>query len=112
MLIFSATAEVKNAAGFDFFAASRPARTILLRSPAGASAGKPGGMMSSKMHGSPAFAKCAAMREPIVPAPRTNAFSMRCSITGLYRAVYFKPTGYKTSKRRSNLRITSANALK
>ena len=28
--------------------------------------------MSSKTHGSPAFAKCAAMRAPIVPAPSTD----------------------------------------
>src|SRR5260370_1180116 len=75
--IFSAIAAVKNAAGFDFFAASSPARTILLRSPADASAGKFGGTMSSKMHGNPAFAKCAAILEPIVPAPSTTAFSMR-----------------------------------
>jgi len=75
----SARAAVKNAAGLDFFAASKPARTILLRSPAGASAGKFGGTMSSKMQGSPAFAKCAAIREPMVPAPSTTAFSMRRS---------------------------------
>jgi hypothetical protein len=76
MAIFSASAAVKNAAGFDFFAASSPARTTLLRSATGASAGKLGGTMSSKIHGSPAFAKCAAIREPIVPAPSTTAFSM------------------------------------
>jgi hypothetical protein len=40
--------------------------------------------MSSKMQGSPAFAKCAAIREPIVPAPSTTAFSMRRFIVGLY----------------------------
>src|SRR5713226_1894368 len=53
MAIFSASAAVKNAAGFDFFATSNPARTILLRSPDGASGGKFGGTMSSKMHGNP-----------------------------------------------------------
>src|SRR5258708_37796696 len=80
----SARAEVKNAAGFDFFAASSPARTILLRSAAGASGGKFGGTMSSKMHGSPALAKCAAMREPIVPAPNTTAFSIRRFMEALF----------------------------
>src|SRR5881275_88312 len=83
MLIFSASEGVKNAAGFAFLAASNPARTILLRSACGASAGKFGGTISSKTHGSPAFAKCAAIREPIVPAPNTTAFSMRRSITNL-----------------------------
>jgi len=73
----SASEAVKNAAGFDFLAASSPARTILLRSAGGASAAKFGGTISSKMHGKPALAKCAAMREPIVPAPSTTAFSMR-----------------------------------
>src|SRR5260370_29757018 len=82
--ILSASAAVKNAAGFDFFADSNPARTILLRSAAGALAGKLGSTISSKMHGSPAFAKCAAIREPIVPAPSTTAFSMRRFIVDLY----------------------------
>src|SRR5216683_5386401 len=104
--IFSASAAVKKAAGFDFFAASNPARTILLRSPAGALAGKFGGTMSSKMHGSPAFAKCAAIREPIVPAPSTTAFSMRRFIarlfTGFMRPSYVAGTGYKTGMRGSN----------
>jgi len=81
--ILSASDAVKNAAGFDFFAASNPARTILLRSAAGAPAGKFGGTMSSKMHGNPALAKCAAIREPIVPAPSTTAFSMRCFMARL-----------------------------
>jgi len=57
----------KNAAGFDFLAPSSPAAAILLR--AGPSAS--GGTMSSSMEGTPALAKCAAMRAPIVPAPRT-----------------------------------------
>ncbi len=88
MPIFSASAAVKNAAGFDFLAASNPARTILLRSPAGASAAKFGGTISNKMHGSPAFAKCAAIREPIVPAPSTTAFSMRRFMARLFYRIY------------------------
>src|SRR5439155_5852814 len=84
-----ASAAVKKAAGLDFFAASNPARTILLRSELGASAGRFGGTMSSRMHGKPAFAKWAAIREPIVPAPNTTAFSMRrfmaCLFTGFTR---------------------------
>src|SRR5258705_5474456 len=104
--IFSASAAVKNAAGLDFFAASKPARTILLRSPAGASAGKFGGTMSSKMQGSPAFAKCAAIREPMVPAPSTTAFSMRRFIArlliGFTMLGLFEGTGYRTGKRGSN----------
>src|SRR5229473_2193466 len=99
--IFSASAAVKNAAGLDFFAASSPARTILLRSPAGASAGKFGGTISSKTQGSPALAKCAAMREPIVPAPSTTAFSIRRFMDALFRKSDGR-TGYKTSIPRSN----------
>src|SRR6267143_1021660 len=97
----SASAGVKKAAGLDFFAASSPARTILLRSAPGASAGKFGGTISSKMHGSPAFAKCAAMREPIVPAPSTTAFSIRRFMDALFRKSDGR-TGYKTSIPRSN----------
>src|SRR5882724_3762368 len=82
--ILSASDAVKNADGFDFFAASNPARTILLRSAAGVPAGKFGGTISSKMHGRPAFAKCAAIREPIVPAPSTTAFSMRRFMARLF----------------------------
>src|SRR5437879_7789102 len=104
--ILSASDAVKNAAGFDFLAASNPVRTILLRSAAGALAGKLGGTMSSKMHGSPAFAKCAAIREPIVPAPNTTAFSMRrfmaCLFYWIYEAVQFDGTGYKISMHGSN----------
>src|SRR5713226_6296565 len=88
MVIFSASAGLKKAAGFDFFAASSPARTILLRSAAAALAGRFGGTISSKMHGSPAFAKCAAIREPIVPAPNTIAFSMRRFIARLFYGIY------------------------
>ncbi len=98
----SASAEVKKAAGLDFFAASSPARTILLRSADGASAGKFGGTRSSKMHGSPAFAKCAAMREPMVPAPSTTAFSIRRFMEALFRRLDGR-TGYKTGIPRSNL---------
>src|SRR5947209_7253622 len=88
MAILSARDGVKNAAGFDFLAAPSPARTILLRSAGGASAGKLAGTISSKTHGSPAFAKCAAIREPIVPAPSTTAFSMRLSIISLFPRKY------------------------
>src|SRR5713226_2043251 len=116
IVIFSASAGVKNAAGFDFFAASNPARTILLRSPAGASADKIGGTISSKMHGSPAFAKCAAIREPIVPAPSTTAFSMRRFMTRLFYWIYetalFEGTGYKTGMRGSNGRLIRGDRLK
>src|SRR6266851_4622555 len=97
----SASAGVKKAAGFEFFAASSPARIILLRSAAGASAGKFGGTISSRMHGSPALAKCAAMREPIVPAPSTTAFSIRRFMDALFRKSDGR-TGYKTGIPRSN----------
>src|SRR5271170_5367756 len=56
-----------NAAGLDFFAASSPAAAILFR--AGPSAS--GGTMSNRKLGTPALANCAAMRAPMVPAPRT-----------------------------------------
>jgi hypothetical protein len=102
MAILSARDEVKNAAGFDFLAASSPARTILLRSAGDASEAKFAGTISSKMHGRPAFAKCAAIREPIVPAPSTTAFSMRLSIASLFCGNLAGTTGYKTGKRRSN----------
>src|SRR6266853_2424160 len=97
----SASAGVKKAAGLDFFAASSPARTILLRSVAGASAGKFGGTISNKTHGSPVLAKCAAIREPIVPAPSTTAFSIRRFMESLFRKSDGR-TGYKTSIPRSN----------
>ena len=60
------------AAGFDFLAASSPAAATLLREFAPASEGT----MSSKRLGTPALAKWAAMRAPIVPAPRTATFWM------------------------------------
>src|SRR5439155_22431195 len=97
---------VKKAAGFDFLAASNPARSILLRSPAGTSGGKFGGTISSKMQGSPAFAKCAAIREPMVPAPNTTAFSIRRFmgrlLTGFTMSGSCEGTGYKTGMRGSN----------
>jgi len=68
---------VKNAAGFAFFAASNPVRTILLRAAAPSPGAVPGEAISSKMHDTPAFARCAAIREPIVPAPNTATLSMR-----------------------------------
>ena len=76
--------------------------------PTGASAATPGGTMSSKTHGSPAFAKCAAMRAPIVPAPSTTAFSIRRFIGSLFQNLAQTlqkaagRTGYKTSIPRSN----------
>ncbi len=117
MAIFSASALVKKAAGFDFLAASNPARTILLRSPAGASAGKLGGIISSRMHGNPVFAKCAAIREPMVPAPSTTAFSMRRFMTCLFLrdlrgSALFAGTGYKTGMRGSNRRPTCGDRLR
>src|SRR5260370_36643302 len=117
MGIFVGSGAVKNADGFDFFAASNPARTILLRSPTGASAGKFGGTMSNKMHGRPAFAKCAAIREPIVPAPSTTAFSMRRFMARLFYRIYggsdlFARTGYKTGMRGPNGRLIRAPRLK
>jgi hypothetical protein len=83
-------AVVKKAAGFDFFAASSPARTILLRS-AASPALNPGGTISRSSTGTPAFAKCAAIRAPMVPAPNTTAFSIRLFMnwlkdSPLYRA--------------------------
>src|SRR5271167_136161 len=89
MEIFSASAGTKNAAGFDFFAASSPARTILWRSPAGAPDLQSGGTMSSRMHGRPALAKCAAIREPMVPAPNTAAFSIRRFMACLFRSPFY-----------------------
>src|SRR6266571_3232047 len=52
-------------------------------------------LISSKMHGSPAFAKCAAIREPIVPAPSTTAFSMRRFMARLF-------TGFERKDRLQN----------
>ena len=39
-----------------------------------------GGTMSSKYEGTPALARCAEMRAPMVPAPRTATFSIRLSM--------------------------------
>jgi len=84
-VISRAVSGVKKAAGRDFFAASRPASTIRLRT-AGLSSVRPfffssgvssGGTISSRKQGMPAFARCAAMRAPIVPAPITAVFSIR-----------------------------------
>src|SRR6267143_4080587 len=77
-----ASAGVKKAAGLAFLAASSPARTILLRS-----AGAPSfGTMSSSRQGRPALAKCAAMRAPMVPAPRTAAFWTERVMRDLFEA--------------------------
>ncbi len=57
--------------------------------------------MSSKTHGRPAFAKCAAILEPMVPAPSTAAFSIRRLMRSLSRNLYGR-TGYKTGMRGSN----------
>src|SRR5882724_8192911 len=86
MEIFTARAGVKNAAGRDCLAASRPARTILLWSAPGASGLRSGGTMSRRMHGRPALAKWAAMRAPIVPAPRTAAFWIERVMRDLFEA--------------------------
>ncbi len=75
----------KNAAGRDLTAASNPARTMRLRtresarvSPRAFSSGVSAvGTMSSRVQATPQLAKCAAMRAPMVPAPRTTTLSMR-----------------------------------
>ena len=46
--------------------------------------------MSRRMHGRPALAKCAAMRAPMVPAPRTAAFWIERVMRDLFEAVYEK----------------------
>src|SRR5215831_104409 len=107
----SARASVKKAAGLDFFAVSRPARTILLRSEAGASGARFGGTMSNSMQGKPALAKCAAIRAPIVPAPRTAALSIRRFMTDLYSKQMDGRTGYKTGIARSNQAAAADIAL-
>ena len=74
-----ALSAVKKAAGRDFKAASIPARANRLRTSglckfrprAFSTALNSGGTMSSRKTGTPALAKCAAMRAPMVPAPRT-----------------------------------------
>ena len=81
--IFSVSAALKNAAGRDFFAASSPFRAKRFLSDVGASGFRSGGTISSSTHGRPAFAKCAAMRAPIVPAPNTTAFCMASFIAAL-----------------------------
>ena len=84
-----AVSGVKNAAGRDFFAASRPASNnpiayrgrlrrqslaLFLRRQFFRD-------RLSRKQGMPAFARCAAIRAPIVPAPSTTAFSIRCFIS-------------------------------
>ena len=117
ILISEARSEVKKAAGLAFFAVSRPARAMRLRSASctlphgrvsaslasrplpdgraadtggtpetdadgGVSEGPPSrGTMSSSSVGIPAFARCAAICAPIVPAPKTAAF-----LTGIMTA--------------------------
>src|SRR5579863_1821094 len=120
--IFSASEELKNAAGRDFFAASIPLRAKRFRSEAGAPGLRSGGTMSSSTQGSPALAKCAAMRAPMVPAPKTTAFCMG-SFMGRFRMRYGRLDrlqdlylqtrslrGYKTSKARSNRSAESAQS--
>src|SRR5262249_13826188 len=99
----SASTEAKNAAGLDFLAASRPARTILLRSEAEAFAGKFGGTISSRTTGRPALAKCAAIREPMVPAPSTTAFSMRC-LMATFSEIWKVQTEDRLQKRHSGVK--------
>src|SRR5208337_1133296 len=67
----------KKAAGFDFRAPSSPAAAILLRAGPSAPGGAFGGTISSSNEGTPALAKCAAIRAPIVPAPRTATLWIR-----------------------------------
>ena len=59
----AANSGAAKAAGLDFFSPSRACAASLL--------GSPGCAMSSRSTVKPAFAMCAAMREPIVPAPNT-----------------------------------------
>ena len=96
--ILAANSGAKKAAGLDFFAASIPERASLLRSAGAASLGT----MSSRRHGRPAFAKCAAMRAPIVPAPRTTAFCILCVMARPYRGDLPGTTDYKTERLWSN----------
>jgi len=67
--IFPASAAVKSG-WLRFLRGIQSSAHDLLRSPADASTGRFGGTMSNKMHGRPAFAKCAAIREPwfLLPA--------------------------------------------
>ena len=59
----------KNAAGFDFRAPSSPAAAMRLRlSPSDPASA---GTTSSSQQGTPALARCAAIRAPMVPAPST-----------------------------------------
>ena len=44
------------------------------------------GRISSSTTGSPALARCAAMREPMVPAPSTAAFRIRMGAASLAKA--------------------------
>ena len=60
--------------GRDFLAASTPLRAKRFRSEASAPGLRSGGTISSSTQGRPALAKCAAMRAPMVPAPKTTAF--------------------------------------
>ena len=70
-VISRAASGVKNAAGFDFFNPSSAASDSLFRAATPASAPSSGGTISSSTTGTPALAICAAIREPIVPAPST-----------------------------------------
>ena len=58
-------------AGFAFFSPSNAPRPNLFLAAVPASAAVPGGTMSNSTTGTPALAMCAAIREPIVPAPNT-----------------------------------------
>src|SRR5450631_3069249 len=78
MVIRQSSDGLKKAAGFDFTAASLPAAAKRLR--AGPSAS--GGTMSNKYEGTPALARCAEMRAPMVPAPRTATLSIRFCMDG------------------------------
>src|SRR6266545_2768146 len=91
---------VKNAAGFAVFAASNPARAIRLRTPFDSSV-RPlpcsstvnsRGAISSRIVGTPAFARWAAICAPMVPAPKTAAFSIRViGRTGIHACLFSFP---------------------
>jgi hypothetical protein len=83
-----------------FLAASSPARAMRFRTallsivnPFFASSWVTSrGEISSSSVGTPAFARCAAICAPIVPAPKTAAFSMRIAQSSLWNLSAGHPT--------------------
>src|SRR4051812_18601183 len=71
MLTSLANSALVNAAGFDFFRPSSPALANLFRAARSCDPAASGGTISRSKQGIPALARCAAMRAPMVPAPRT-----------------------------------------